>query len=191
MAELVHARNAAVAAQTALRNRLAAASSSLLKRELQIQLRFGAAHVKRLEQAICVLTAGSAELARRFEILTSIPGIGPIAAAGLIGLMPELGTLSAKQVAALAGVAPMNWDSGQMRGRRTIKGGRPTVRRLIYMAALSAAVRGANPDLKALYQQLRGRGKASKVAIVAVMRKLLILANTLIAQNRPWSPTAA
>jgi transposase len=191
MAELVHARNAAVAAQTALRNRLAAASSSLLKRELQTQIHFGAAHVKRLEQAIRGLIAGSAELARSFEILTSIPGIGPIAAAGLIGLMPELGTLSAKQVAALAGVAPMNWDSGEMRGRRAIKGGRPTVRRLIYMAALSAAVRGANPDLKALYEQLRSRGKASKVAIVAVMRKLLILANTLIAQNRRWSPTAA
>ena len=188
MAELVHARNTAVAAQTALRNRLGAAHSSLLKRELRIQIRSGAAHIKRLEKAIRVVITDNAELARRFKILTSIPGIGPIAAAGLVGLMAELGTLSSKQVAALVGVAPMNWDSGQMRGRRAIKGGRPAVRRLIYMAALSAAVRGANPDLKAFYEQLRRRGKASKVAIVATMRKLVILANTLIAQDRQWRP---
>ena len=188
MAELVHARNTAVAAQTALRNRLGAAHSSLLKRELRIQLRSSAAHIKRLEKAIRVVITDNAELTRRYKILTSIPGIGPIAAAGLVGLMAELGTLSSKQVAALVGVAPMNWDSGQMRGRRAIKGGRPAVRRLIYMAALSAAVRGANPDLKVFYDQLGRRGKASKVAIVAAMRKLVILANTLIAQDRQWSP---
>jgi transposase len=186
MAELIHARNTAVAAQTALRNRLGAALSSLLKREIRILLRSGAAHVKRLEKAIRAVITDNPELARRFRILTSIPGIGPIAAAGLVGMMAELGTLSSKQVAALVGVAPMNWDSGEMRGRRAIKGGRPAVRRLIYMAALSAVVRGANPDLKAFYEQLRRRGKPSKVAIVAAMRKLVILANTLVAQDRPW-----
>ena len=85
----------------------------------------------------------------------------------------------------------MNGDSGEMRGRRAIKGGRPAVRRLIYMAAFSAAVRGANPDLNTFYEQLRRRGKASKVAIVAVMRKLVILANTLIAQGRLWRPKPA
>ena len=191
LAELVNARNAAVAAQTALRNRLGSAHSRLLKRELQIQLRSGAAHIKRLEKAIRVTIVGNEELTRRFKILTSIPDIGLIAAAGLVGLMTELGALSARQVAALAGVAPMNWDSGEMRGCRAIKGGRPVVRRLIYMAALSAAVRGANAKLKAFYAQLRDRGKPAKVAIVAVMRKLLILANTLIRENREWSPNPA
>jgi transposase len=105
--------------------------------------------------------------------------------------MAELGSMNAKQVAALAGVAPMNWDSGEMRGRRAIKGGRPTVRRLLYMAALSAAVRGVNKDLKVLYERLRNRGKATKIALVAVMRKLVILANTLIAQDREWTPKPA
>jgi len=188
LAELVHARNTAVADRTALRNRVGAAHSSLLKRELRALLRSGTAHVKRLEKATRALIASNAELARRYSILTSIPGIGPITAAALIGLLAELGTMSAKQVAALAGVAPMNWDSGEMRGRRAIKGGRKTVRRLLYMAALSAGVRGTNGQLKAFYEQLHCRGKAKKIAIVAVMRKLVILANTLIAQNREWSP---
>jgi transposase len=187
LAELVHARNTAVAAQTALRNRLGAAHSCLLKRELKTQIRLGTAHIKRLEKAIHSTISGDAEMARRFEILTSIPGIGPIAATALIGLLPELGRLNAKQIAALAGVAPMNWDSGEMRGRRAIKGGRPIVRRMLYMAALSAAVRGVNRDLRTIYERLRGRGKAAKVALTAVMRKLVILANTLIAQNRTWS----
>jgi transposase len=191
LAELVHARNAAVTAQTALRNRLGAAHSSLLKRELRAQIRLGAGHVRRLEQAIRALIVGNAELTRRYMIITSIPGIGPIVAAALVGLFPELGTLTAKQVAALTGLAPMNWDSGEMRGRRAIKGGRPVVRRFLYMAVLSAAVRGANADLKAFYEQLRSRGKAAKVALVAVMRKLAILANTLIAEDRKWSPQPA
>ena len=191
LTELIHARIAAVAAQTALRNRLGAAHSSLLKDELRTQIGSSADHIERLEQGILALVAGNAQIARRFKILTSIPGIGPIAATGLIGLMAELGSMSAKQVAALTGVAPMNWDSGEMRGRRAIKGGRPTVRRLLYMAALSAAVRGANQDLKVLYERLRNRGKAAKVALVAVMRKLVILANTLIAQDREWTPKPA
>jgi transposase len=191
LTELIHARIAAVAAQTALRNRLGAAHSSLLKDELRIQIGSNADHVKRLEQEILALIASNAQIARRFKILTSIPGIGPIAATGLIGLMAELGSLNAKQVAALTGVAPMNWDSGEMRGRRTIKGGRPIVRRLLYMAALSAAVRGVNKDLKVLYERLRNRGKAAKIALVAVMRKLVILANTLIAQDREWTPKPA
>lgn len=188
LTELIQARIAAVAAQTALRNRLGAAHSALLKDELRTQIGSSADHVKRLEQGILALVAGNAQIARRFKILTSIPGIGPIAATALIGLMAELGSMHAKQVAALTGVAPMNWDSGEMRGRRVIKGGRPTVRRLLYMAALSAAVRGANKDLKGFYERLRNRGKAAKIALVAVMRKLVILANTLIAQDREWTP---
>jgi transposase len=191
LAEILNTRDSAIRARTALRNRLAAANSSLVRRELRMQIRNGGTHIERLEKAVQALVAGDDELARRFRILSSIPGFGWATAAGLVGLMSELGNLSAKQVAALAGVAPMNWDSGEMRGRRAIKGGRPAIRRLIYMASLSAGARGANPDMKAFYQHLRARGKPSKVALVAVMRKLLILANTLIAENREWTQKVA
>ena len=122
-------------------------------------------------------------LARRTEILTSIPGVSSITAAGLLTRMPELGRLDAKAVASLAGLAPV---TRQSQGRSFIQGGRPRVRRLLYMPALAAA--RCNPDLRAKYRQLRGQGKPPKVALTAVMRKLLLLANALLEQNRSWLP---
>ena len=106
----------------------------------------------------------------------------------MIAELNELGKCSRTQIAALLGVAPMNWDSGLLRGRRIIKGGRAPLRAVIYMAAV-AAIR-ANPDIKTFYQRLRDNGKKPKVALTAVMRKLVILANTLGNQNRTWKPVA-
>ena len=125
-------------------------------------------------------------LARRTEILTSIPGVSSITAAGLLTQMPELGRLDAKAVASLAGLAPVTRQSGAWQGRSFIQGGRSRVRRLLYMPAL-AAIR-CNPDLRAKYRQLHGQGKPPKVALTAVMRKLLLLANALLEQNRSWLP---
>jgi len=187
--ELVLARAAAAADQTALANRLQAAESRFLKTELRRSLKRTKAYLARLEAEIARLIGSDVALMRRFEILCSIPGIGPQVAAILIGCMQELGELNAKQSAMLVGVAPVNCDSGSQRGQRHIRGGRAPVRRALYMAASVAA--RFNPDLKAFYDRLRQAGKPPKLALTALMRKLVILANTLLAENRPWEPRHA
>ena len=123
-------------------------------------------------------------LGRRAEILTSIPGISNITAAGLLVLMPELGTLSGARAASLVGLAPITRKSGHWKGRSFIQGGRHRVRRLLYMPALVAVQH--DPDLKRKYEAFLAKGKPPKVALTAVMRKLLILANTLVQQDRTW-----
>ncbi|MCE2398376.1 MAG: IS110 family transposase, partial [Gemmatimonadetes bacterium] len=126
------------------------------------------------------------DLKRRFEILTSIPGIANVTAAGLITHMPELGSLTGPRAASLAGLAPVTRESGSWKGRSFIQGGREKVRRRLYMPAV-AAIR-CNPHLGAKYAALRHAGKPAKVAITAIMRKLVVLANTLVQQDRLWTP---
>ena len=118
------------------------------------------------------------------ELLQSVPGIGPVVSATLVAELPGLGRLSSKEIAALVGLAPFNCDSGRMRGRRAIWGGRASVRCALYMATL-VAVRH-NAVLKAHYHQLLARGKAKKVALVACMRKLLIWLNAMLRDGQPW-----
>ena len=132
-----------------------------------------------------------AEPARRARAawLQSIPGIGPVTAAVLLAEVPELGTCSRQQVAALVGVAPFNRDSGAWRGRRSCWGGRAQVRAALYMAALTAT--RVNPTLRACYQRLIAAGKPPKVALVACMRKLLGLCNALCKSQTTWDPTMA
>ena len=126
---------------------------------------------------------------RRYEILASIKGVGPIVAVTLVACLSELGVLSGGKIALLAGVAPINCDSGEMRGQRHIKSGRAHVRSALYMAAVAAS--RCNRDLKAFYARLRAAGKAAKLALTAVMRKLLLLANTLVREDRHWPPKHA
>jgi transposase len=187
--ELVLARQAAKAAETALKNQYAAAGSAVLKRLLKAQLEAQARLLEALKNAIAALLAKDAGLHRRYELLTSIKGIGPIVAVTLVACLSELGVLAGAQLAALAGVAPINCDSGERRGQRHIKGGRAHVRSALYMAAVSAI--RCNPDLKAFNARLRAAGKAPKVALTAVMRKLVLLANTLIREDRHWMPKHA
>lgn len=187
--EMVLARQGLKADETTLVNRLAAAENRFVKQILDGQLRQLRRNLRRLEARIKAVIAGDAGLQRRFDILTSIKGIGSIVAATLVGCLAELGQLSRGGIALLAGLAPLNCDSGQMRGQRHIKGGRGHVRTSLYMAAI-CAIR-CNPDLKTVYQRLRKNGKAAKVAITAVMRKLVILANTLIREDRHWEPIHA
>jgi transposase len=118
------------------------------------------------------------------DLLTSVPGIGDITAQTLIADLPELGTLDRRRIAALVGVAPVNRDSGQMRGRRTIAGGRTNVRNVLYMAVLSAIQ--WNPIIKAHYCHLVERGRPKKVALVACMRRLLGILNAMIRTKTPW-----
>lgn len=122
-------------------------------------------------------------------LLTSVPGIGPTTAATLIAELPELGRLSRHEIAALVGVAPFNRDSGKWKGRRSTWGGRATVRAVLYMATLVATQ--YNALIKAHYQQLLARGKAKKTALIACMRKLLVILNTMLKNHQPWTPTPA
>ena len=117
-------------------------------------------------------------------LLKSVPGIGDVTARTLLAELPELGTVSRHQVAALVGVAPINRDSGLMRGRRAIAGGRTSVRAVLYMAALTA-IRRRSP-FRAFYDQLTARGRSKKVALVAVMRKLLTILNAILRDRTPW-----
>jgi transposase len=187
--ELARARACAVAEKTAIGQRRDVAATAFLRRELAARHAGLKRHIARLEAEIDRIIAADPDLARRREVLLSIPGIGPVTAITLIAGLGELGRCSDKQVASLAGLAPHPKDSGSTQGQRRTGGGRSELRSNLYMAAL-AAIR-ANPDLKAFHKRLTGNGKPFKVAITAVMRKLLILANSLIAQNRTWTPTPA
>lgn len=141
-----------------------------------------------IDQRIAGQIEADPDLARRAELLRSIPGVGAIAAATLVAELPELGRVGKKQIAALVGVAPMNRDSGLARGEAHIAGGRASVRCVLYMATLSAL--RCNPPVKTFYQRLRADGKPPKLAIVAAMRKLIIAANAIIEHDRPWTEKA-
>ena len=124
------------------------------------------------------------ELKEKNELMQSVKGVGPITASTLAADLPELGHLNKKKIAALVGVAPFNQDSGRMRGKRRIKGGRSSVRQVLYMAAIAAT--RFNPVIKAFYQSLLLRGKVKKVAIVACMHKLLVILNAMLRTKQPW-----
>lgn len=123
------------------------------------------------------------------NLLRSVKGVGPVTATTLLAELPELGTINRKQIAALVGVAPFNHDSGQMRGKRSIWGGRACVRNVLYMAALSASQH--NLVIRTFYQRMLKAGKAKKVALVACMRKLLTILNALMRSGQSWQPSLA
>lgn len=182
--EIVHARDAARTERTALANRRGASTTPFLQRELSRRLDSLDHHIARLDAEIDRRIAADTGLARRRDILRSIPSVGPAVAAALIADLPELGQLDRHAAASLAGLAPVPDDSANTSGPRHIRGGRPSPRRALYWAALSAARH--NPDLAAFYRRLRANGKKPKVALTAVMRKLVILANTLLGEDRTW-----
>ena len=124
------------------------------------------------------------EWQRTYEILSSAPGIGDGVAYTLLGELPELGELSNREISALCGLAPFNRDSGQMRGKRRIRGGRAPIRTMLYMAMLSAIQH--NPIMKEFYQRLVAQGKHKKVAITACMRKMMTILNTMVRNNQEW-----
>jgi transposase len=142
---------------------------------------------RRREELLRIATAlrGHADLARRFDLVSSIPGLGERTALALVIRMPELGQIGREEAAALAGLAPFDADSGLHKGKRHIAGGRERLRRSLYAAALPAAFRW-NGALIALYRRLIARGKAHKTALVACARKLVIYANTVVERGTPW-----
>ena len=168
----------------------AEANRRRLTRDRALQGRIDA-HVAWLERALQDLeddlhtTLRASPVWRATEnLLTSAPGIGPVTACTLIAELPELGQLDRRRIAALVGLAPFNHDSGTLRGRRMIRGGRGSVRHVLYMATLTAVRR--NPVLATFYQRLRTTGHPAKVALVAAMRKLLTILNAMVRDHRPW-----
>jgi len=164
-----------------------AAAPELARKAYARVLKSLAAEIDKLEAAISAKVKATPEFAERAEIIESVPGLAQATSAILIAGMPELGQVSDEVAAALIGVAPYDDDSGKRRGERSIKGGRRWVRNGIYMPCLGAATQ-CNPVLKAFYQRLLAKGKEPKVALVACMRKLIIILNTMLARRQKWNP---
>lgn len=184
LSELVARRRQLVEMMTAERNRRPRLSRKHLIKALDRHLAMLQKDLSEIERDIDTTIRGMPIWREREELMTSVPGVGPTLARTLLADVPELGTLDRKQIAALIGVAPLNWDSGTYRGRRTTWGGRSKVRAVLYMAALVASQH--NPTLKSFYQRLIRAGKAKKLALVAVMRKLLTILNAIVRDQTPW-----
>lgn len=187
--ELGVARQALVKDRIAATNREQIAVNPVIKRQLRARLKQIVIQLKEIDAVIATLVDTDPGLSRRRDVLASIPGIGTVTAMAILIEMPELGTLDNKQAASLAGLAPMTRQSGTWSGRARIRGGRRSLRTALYMPALVAL--RFNPDLKQKYQALKDAGKPSKVAITAIMRKLLVLANALLRDDRKWNAKAA
>jgi transposase len=141
--------------------------------------------LKEVEHVLDTMIAQNEEWSRKKEIIESIPGVGAATAKTLLAELPELGTLTGKQIAAMVGVAPFNRDSGKQQGYRAISGGRAPVRKVLYMASVGAAT-CHNPLFKAFYDKLKANGKKPKVALVAVMRKLIVILNAMVRDDKIW-----
>ena len=183
--ELLARRRQLVIMINAEKQRLGKAADKLAQRSFKTILRSLAAERARIDRAIDRLIEQSPMFCAKQDLLKSVPGIGDVVARTLIVELPELGTVDRHQIAALAGVAPMNRDSGRYRGKRHIQGGRVEVRAPLFMACL-VAIRH-NPPLRRFYRRLRDAGKPARLALVAVMRKLLTMLNAIIRDNKPWA----
>jgi transposase len=159
--------------------------SAVVKRLAKRRAARIAADILVLDKAMAEAVAADPELARKDKLLRSVPGVGPVFSHTLLGLLPELGKLANRQIAALVGVAPYACDSGLMRGQRHIFGGRKPIRDVAFMAAMVGS--RFNPVLKAFKQRLTDAGKKPKVALVAVMRKLITILNAMLRNNTPWA----
>lgn len=173
---------------TAEKNRLQMAAP-VTRRQIKTHIGWLRRQIAKIDEDIDGTIRRSPLWRAKDDLLRSVPGVGSKTSQTLLVLLPELGTLTPKQIAALVGVAPFNRDSGRLRGRRRIWGGRAHVRTALYMAALVGSRR--NPTLKAFHARLRAAGKAPKVAIVACMRKLLTILNAMVRDGRHWEPATA
>jgi len=188
LADLVTRRDQLVTMLTAEKNRLRSAPHDIQPSIVE-HIAWLKGQQDELDQKISALSKAEPKWRERDRILRSVPGVGPVLSATVLGCLPELGQLDRREIAALVGVAPFNRDSGRMRGRRTVWGGRGNVRKVLYMSTL-AAVR-CNPVIRAFYQRLVDAGKRKKVALVACMRKLLVILNAMIRHGTLWSPYVA
>lgn len=188
LAALLARRRQVLAMQGAEQNRLDRAPARVWKR-IEAHLRWWCDELARLEEDLDEMIQQSPVWRAREELLQRVPGIGPVMRRTVLAELPELGLLNRKQIAALVGVTPFNRDSGRLRGHRTIWGGRASVRRVRYMAALVAT--RWHPVIWLFSQRLRAAGKAPKVALVAARRKLLTILNAMVHAGTPWQPVVA
>lgn len=188
LAALVTRRRQLVAMQTMESNRRDQARSKLAKRSIEKLIRTLVEEIKKVTADIRKLVEKDDDWNAKAQILESVPGVGPTTSATLVAELPELGDINRAQIAALAGLAPYNHDSGTLRGTRAIRGGRASVRCALYMATI-AAIR-FNPVIKAFAQRLAAAGKPFKVRVTACMRKLLTILNVLLKTKTVWSPSA-
>lgn len=186
---LVRRRHQLTNLLTMERNRKKLATNTAVRASLERTISHLRQEISDLNQEIDQLIKMTGAFKKRSKLYQSVPGVGPRVAATLLAELPELGKLNRKEVASLVGVAPLNWDSGVFRGKRSIWGGRSQVRASLYMSALVAA--GHNPVLREFYRRLVQSGKAKKLALVACMRKLLTILNTMVAKDTAWKPLSA
>lgn len=184
LAELVARRRQVIEMMVAERNRLRQLHSVRLKKRVERHLVALQKELTEIEDDLDDAIRRTPVWREKEELLTSVPGVGDATARTLLAELPELGTLDRKAIAALAGLAPFNRDSGTLRGRRTIWGGRASVRAVLYMAALVASRR--NSTIATFYARLRAAGKPAKLALTACMRKLLTILNAVLRDRRPW-----
>jgi transposase len=187
--QLVTRRRQLIATRTAEMNRQSMATSKVVRKSVQQHVDHLKKDIRKIDVEITRLVKSDEEWNGKSELLQSAPGVGPVTASTLIAELPELGKISRQKISALVGIAPFNRDSGQFRGRRMIFGGRRTVRSVLYMAALTA--RRHNPVIRAFADRLEAQGKLPKVIIVACMRKLLVILNTMVKTNTSWNPQSA
>ena len=186
LAALVARRRQLVEMLTAEKNRLSQVSTSIRAR-VRAHLVWLEQELRHTEREMTQAIQASPLWREKEELLRSVPGVGPMVSTTLLADLPELGTVTGKQIAALTGVAPLNRDSGTLRGRRTVWGARAPVRATLYMGALVAT--RFNPVIKAFYHRLLAAGKAKKVALVACMRKLLVILNAMLKHRTQWQQT--
>ena len=186
---LLDRRRQLVGMRTMERNRLAASPPGRARADVEEHLRWLEEHIKRVDGELARRIRSSPVWREKDDLLRGIQGVGPATSHTLLAALPELGRVSGRAIAALAGLAPMCDDSGRYRGPRHIQGGRKQVRAVLYMAAHAA--RRHNPPLRALAERMEAAGKAPKAILVAVARKLLVVANAVLRTRKPWDPNFA
>jgi transposase len=187
--QLVVRRRQLVGLRTAESNRMETVSSKEVRKSIRQLLDILKKQIERVEKQIAALIESDEDWKNKADIVDSAPGVGSKTAATLVAELPELGNLNRQEIAALAGLAPFNRDSGNFRGTRAIWGGRAAVRSALYMATLTA--RRCNPIIRKFAQRLQDQGKRYKVIMTACMRKLLVILNAMVKNNTHWSHNLA
>lgn len=186
LSDLVKRRQQLVEMLNGEKRRLHTVRTRTGRADIETHIEWLKGRLKTIDQEIDELRQHDEDWQQRYEVLTSVPGVGRVVATTLLAALPELGQLGSKQLAGLVGVAPLNRDSGQFRGKRQIVGGRAGVRSALYMAALVAVHH--NPVLADFYQRLLKAGKVKKVALIACVHKLLTILNAMVKRQTCWSP---
>lgn len=189
MSAWVSRRKQLVEMLAAEKNRLTMARDATVRAQIEAHIRWLEGQIAALNDKLNQLVAADPRWRATGAVLRSVPGVGPVVVATLLAELPELGQLNRQQIAALVGVAPLNRDSGKRRGKRRVTGGRATVRRVLYMATLTAT--RCNPVIGQFYLRLLAAGKEKKVALTACMRKMIVILNAMVRDHRPWEASIA